>query len=58
MVTPLVVAWLVLTLVLGVVLGTIVLAQFTLSHVRPVRRPVEQAPVQEMATQPAAARAA
>lgn len=35
MVLPLVLAWLVLTVVCGVVLGVIVLVQFTLSRVRP-----------------------
>jgi hypothetical protein len=58
-VTPLVLSWLALTLVLGVALGAIVLVQFTLAHVRPARQLTQpEAAAPEQDAQPAAAQAA
>jgi hypothetical protein len=56
---PLVLAWLVLTVVSGLVLGAIVLVQFTLSRVRPHHEAApETVPGQDQAAQSAAAVAA
>ena len=59
MVAPLVLAWLVLTLVLGVVLGAVMLVQFALSRVRPHRKAAQQSVSgSDQAARPAQAQAA